>query len=79
MGGEHITLSLIVLSRLMEVACLSHQLNSPLLLSIFYRCGFCFGLSRLSDVVSCRVGTFLFWEKVESNLSSLTSLNLTKW
>ena len=68
MGGEHISLSLIVLPRFMEVACLSHKLNGSLLLPSLCWWGFGSGLGSLSDVVRCRVQTFLDRDKASLNL-----------
>ena len=63
--GEHIPLSLIVLPRFMEVACLPHQLNGSLLPPLLCQWGFGSGLGSLSDVVRCRVWTFLCRDKAE--------------
>ena len=68
MGGEHIPLSLIVLPRFMEVACLSHKLNGSLLLPSLCWWGFGSGLGSLSDVVRCCVRTFLDRDKASLNL-----------
>ena len=75
MGSEHIPLSLIVLPRFMEVARLSHKLNGSLLLPSLCWWGFGSGLGSLSDVVRCRVRTFLDRDKASLNLMQGLRIN----